>query len=79
MNKANSNSPEIMHEGNNTVKLKGSVEVTEDALESALMKESTVDSMASPGSGLGGTYMLGASLRFRSPLQLSLSLQHFAI
>ena len=75
MNKANNKSPEMMQDGNNTVKLNGNaVEV----FEFVLMEESIVAPNSLPGPGLGCTSILGANLRFKAPLQRSLSLQHFA-
>ena len=74
--RANSKRPEIIHEGSNTVKLSGNADAP-----SVLIEESTFDDPNDVlvGSELGATTPLGsANLRFRAPLQRSLSLQHFA-
>ena len=66
MNRASNNSPEIMQDGNNTVKLSGKVE---EEFESDFTEDSIVDPNVRLGSGLGATSILGANLRFNALLQ----------
>ena len=66
MNRASNNKPEIIHDGNNTVKLKGKVE---EMFVSVFTEDSMVDPKLILGSGLGATLIFGASLRFNALLQ----------
>lgn len=66
MNRASNNSPEIMQDGNNTVKLSGKVE---EVFESDWTEDSSVVPNVRPGIGLGATSILGANLRFNALLQ----------
>ena len=78
MNKANNKSPEMMQEGNNTVKLNDN----DGVLESAAIEEFSGDppSGVVVGPDLGSMSIFGAAnSRFNWSLQRSLSLQHFAI
>ena len=66
----------IMHEGSKTVKLSGNADAPPVSTEGSTL-DGPKDELV--GSKLGATTPLGfASLRFRAPLQRSLSLQHFA-
>ena len=78
MNKANNKSPEMIHEGNNTVKLNDN----DGVLESAAIEEFSGNppSGVVVGPDLGSSVMFGAAnSRLNSSLQRSLCLQHFAI
>ena len=66
----------MIQEGNNTVKLSGNVDAPSVSIEGSMLDAPSEELV---GSGLGSTTPLGfANLRFRAPLQRSLSLQHFA-
>ena len=76
MKRAKRRRPDIIHEGNNTVKLKGNVDSPPVSMEGSTFDDPKDELV---GTGLGAKSPLGfASLRFRAPLQRSLSLQHLA-
>ena len=76
MNSAKSKRPATIHEGSKTVKLSGNADAPPVSTEGSTL-DGPKDELV--GSGLGATTPLGfANLRFRAPLQRSLSLQHFA-